>query len=170
LLCYLPGDVNTSFNLIKACSHSSFHWNIEPFSHILCNGLKRQTEKEEILRMLDLGVIEPLHLVKKKFKLMLSCFFFFWRIFNPYFVLLLCFCASVFNIFVIHSFCFCFWRLLFEVSLGFSCLFNILITILLPCWSFVIEVDKISDKTKHIMKISHINVNIYDKTVTSQQK
>ena len=30
--------------------------------------------------------------------------------------------------------------------------------------------DKISDKTKHIMKISHINVNIYDKTVTSQQK
>ena len=28
---------------------------------------------------------------------------------------------------------------------------------------------KISDKTKHIMKISHINVNIYDKTVTSQQ-
>jgi hypothetical protein len=24
-------------------------------------------------------------------------------------------------------------------------------------------------KTKHIMKISHINVNIYDKTVTSQQ-
>jgi hypothetical protein len=25
LLCYLPGDVNTSFNLIKACSHSSFH-------------------------------------------------------------------------------------------------------------------------------------------------
>jgi hypothetical protein len=30
--------------------------------------------------------------------------------------------------------------------------------------------DKISDKTKHIMKISHINVNSYDKTVTSQQK
>ena len=29
--------------------------------------------------------------------------------------------------------------------------------------------DKISDKTKHIMKISHINVNIYDKSVTSQQ-
>jgi hypothetical protein len=28
---------------------------------------KRQTEKEKILRMLDLGVIEPLHLVKKKF-------------------------------------------------------------------------------------------------------
>jgi hypothetical protein len=25
------------------------------------------------------------------------------------------------------------------------------------------------NKTKHIMKISHINVNIYDKTVTSQQ-
>jgi hypothetical protein len=25
LLCCLPGDVNTSFNLIKACSHSSFH-------------------------------------------------------------------------------------------------------------------------------------------------
>jgi hypothetical protein len=24
-------------------------------------------------------------------------------------------------------------------------------------------------KTKHIMKISHINVNIYDKTATSQQ-
>ena len=24
--------------------------------------------------------------------------------------------------------------------------------------------DKISDKTKHIMKISHINLNIYDKT------
>ena len=36
---------------------------------------RRQTEKEKILRMLDLGVIEPLHLVKKKFKLMLSCFF-----------------------------------------------------------------------------------------------
>jgi hypothetical protein len=36
---HLPGDVNTSFNLMKACSHSSFHWNIEPFSHILCNGL-----------------------------------------------------------------------------------------------------------------------------------
>ena len=30
--------------------------------------------------------------------------------------------------------------------------------------------DKISEKTKHIMKISHINVNIYDKTVTSQHK
>jgi len=29
--------------------------------------------------------------------------------------------------------------------------------------------DKISDKTKHIMKISHISVNIYDKTPTSQQ-
>jgi len=28
--------------------------------------------------------------------------------------------------------------------------------------------DKISDKTKLIMKISHINI-IYDKTVTSQQ-
>jgi hypothetical protein len=26
-----------------------------------------------------------------------------------------------------------------------------------------------SQKTKHIMKISHINVNIYDKTATSQQ-
>jgi hypothetical protein len=39
LLCCLPGDVNTSFNLIKVCSHSSFHWNIEPFSHSLCNGL-----------------------------------------------------------------------------------------------------------------------------------
>ena len=25
------------------------------------------------------------------------------------------------------------------------------------------------NKTKHIMKISHINVNIYDKTATSQQ-
>jgi hypothetical protein len=25
------------------------------------------------------------------------------------------------------------------------------------------------NKSKHIMKISHINVNIYDKTVTSQQ-
>jgi hypothetical protein len=25
--------------VMKACSHSSFHWNIEPFSHILCNGL-----------------------------------------------------------------------------------------------------------------------------------
>ena len=41
---------------------------------------KRQTEKEEILRMLDLGVIEPLHLVKKKFKLMLSLFFFLERV------------------------------------------------------------------------------------------
>jgi len=29
--------------------------------------------------------------------------------------------------------------------------------------------DKISDKTEHIMKISHISVNIYDKTPTSQQ-
>jgi hypothetical protein len=29
--------------------------------------------------------------------------------------------------------------------------------------------DKILDKTKHIMKISHINLNIYDKTTTSQQ-
>jgi hypothetical protein len=28
---------------------------------------------------------------------------------------------------------------------------------------------QISDKTKHIMKLSHINVNIYDKTATSQQ-
>jgi hypothetical protein len=27
LLCCLPGDVNASFSLIKACSHSSFHWN-----------------------------------------------------------------------------------------------------------------------------------------------
>jgi hypothetical protein len=26
-----------------------------------------------------------------------------------------------------------------------------------------------TNKTKHIMKISHINVNIYDKTATSQQ-
>jgi hypothetical protein len=25
--------------IIKVCSHSSFHWNIEPFSHSLCNGL-----------------------------------------------------------------------------------------------------------------------------------
>ena len=39
LSCCLPGDVNTSFNLIKVCLHSSFHWNIEPFSHSLCNGL-----------------------------------------------------------------------------------------------------------------------------------
>jgi hypothetical protein len=39
LLCCLPGDVNTFVNLIKACSHSSFHRNIEPFSHSLCNGL-----------------------------------------------------------------------------------------------------------------------------------
>ena len=31
------------------------------------------------------------------------------------------------------------------------------------------ENDKISDKTKHIMKISHIYVNIYDKTATSHQ-
>jgi len=31
------------------------------------------------------------------------------------------------------------------------------------------EKDKISDKTQHIMKISHISVNIYDKTPTSQQ-
>jgi hypothetical protein len=29
--------------------------------------------------------------------------------------------------------------------------------------------DKISDKAKHIMKISHINVNIYYITVTRQQ-
>ena len=29
--------------------------------------------------------------------------------------------------------------------------------------------DKISDKKKHIMKISNINLNIYDKTPTSQQ-
>ena len=29
--------------------------------------------------------------------------------------------------------------------------------------------DKISDKKKHIMKIPHINLNIYDKTPTSQQ-
>ena len=29
--------------------------------------------------------------------------------------------------------------------------------------------DKISDITKHIMKISHINLNIYDKTATSQK-
>ena len=29
---------------------------------------------------------------------------------------------------------------------------------------------KSQTKKKHIMKISHINVNIYDKTVTSQQK
>jgi len=28
--------------------------------------------------------------------------------------------------------------------------------------------DKISDKTKHIIKIPHINI-IYDKTVTNQQ-
>jgi hypothetical protein len=30
--------------------------------------------------------------------------------------------------------------------------------------------EKISDKTKHIMKISHINLNINDKTATSQKK
>ena len=30
--------------------------------------------------------------------------------------------------------------------------------------------DEISDKTKHIMKISHINLNIYDKTATNQKK
>ena len=42
---------------------------------------KRQTEKEKILRMLDLGVIEPLHLVKKKLKLMLS-WFFFWSVWS----------------------------------------------------------------------------------------
>ena len=70
----------------------------------------------------------------------LNTFFTFIYIFNHYFVLLLRFCASVFNMFVIHSFYFCFCRLLFEVSLGFSCLFNILITILLTCWSFVIDV------------------------------
>ena len=29
--------------------------------------------------------------------------------------------------------------------------------------------DKISDKAKHIMKISHINLNIYDKAATNQQ-
>jgi hypothetical protein len=29
--------------------------------------------------------------------------------------------------------------------------------------------DKISDKAKHIMKILHINVNIYNTTATSQQ-
>jgi hypothetical protein len=40
----------------------------------------------------------------------------------------------------------------------------------LQLYSFSSANDKISDKTKHIMKISHINVNIYDKAVTSQQK
>ena len=40
----------------------------------------------------------------------------------------------------------------------------------LRLYSFSSAIDKISDKTKHIMKISHINVNIYDKAVTSQQK
>ena len=30
--------------------------------------------------------------------------------------------------------------------------------------------DKISDKTTHIMKILHINLNIYDKTATSKKK
>jgi hypothetical protein len=29
--------------------------------------------------------------------------------------------------------------------------------------------DKISEKAKHIMKISHININIYDKSVTRQR-
>jgi hypothetical protein len=29
--------------------------------------------------------------------------------------------------------------------------------------------DKISDRMKHIMKISNTNVNIYEKTPTSQQ-
>jgi hypothetical protein len=70
----------------------------------------------------------------------LNTFFTFIYIFNHYFVLLLRFCASVFNMFVIHLFYFCFCNLLFEVSLGFSCLFSILITILLTCWSFVIYV------------------------------
>jgi hypothetical protein len=36
--------------------------------------------------------------------------------------------------------------------------------------SFSSANERISDKTKHIMKISHINVNISDKAVTSQQK
>jgi hypothetical protein len=40
----------------------------------------------------------------------------------------------------------------------------------LRLYSFSSANKKISDKTKHIMKISHINVNISDKAVTSQQK
>ena len=40
----------------------------------------------------------------------------------------------------------------------------------LRLYSFSSANEKISDKAKHIMKISHINVNIYDKAVTSQQK
>jgi ABC-type phosphate transport system permease subunit len=38
------------------------------------------------------------------------------------------------------------------------------------CLSSIFSISfHISTKTKHIMKISHINVNIYDKTATSQQ-
>ena len=40
----------------------------------------------------------------------------------------------------------------------------------LRLYSFSSTNEKISDKTKHIMKISHINVSIYDKAVTIQQK
>ena len=32
-----------------------------------------------------------------------------------------------------------------------------------------VKTQKVNDKPKHIMKISHISVNIYDKTPTSQQ-
>jgi hypothetical protein len=86
--------------------------------------------------------------------------------------------ASVFNMFVIHSFCFLFLTFIF---LRFHSDFRGAAATApavaaaaegnrLRLYSFSSANEKISDKTKHIMKISHINVNIYDKAVTSQQK
>jgi hypothetical protein len=52
-------------------------------------------------------------------------------------------------------------------------MFSLMCDIFIMCFILSLEIkkvnDKISDRIKHIMEISNTNVNIYDKTPTSQQ-
>jgi hypothetical protein len=90
-----------------------------------------------ILRKKHFGVLLTILTMWFEFFIYFSCSFKFLI------TILSFYCVFVHPCWICSSyirFVFCFWRLLFEVSLGISCLFNILITILLTCWSFFIDV------------------------------